>query len=137
QQRRAEGAPQHARGERFDAPRREAEAPIRETDPVRRERAQLLRDFERTTLSPANFCVLKGIKPAALEEQLALARQEARERMSPPPRRDERAPREGGRRDAAVAGQGASPKADAPAEAPAPEAPAAPAADGGNEAPQA
>jgi sRNA-binding protein len=43
----------------------------------RRERADLLRDFERTTLSPANFCALKGIAPEALEGLIAQARREA------------------------------------------------------------
>ncbi len=46
-------------------------------DPERRQRASLLRDFERTTLTPANFCALKGLNVAKLDEQLALARKEA------------------------------------------------------------
>ena len=50
----------------------------------RRQRAALLRDFETTTLTLANFCALKGIAPEALEGQLAIARQEALER---PPQR--------------------------------------------------
>ncbi|MDP1045474.1 ProQ/FINO family protein, partial [Klebsiella pneumoniae] len=32
----------------------------------RRNRAQLLWDFERTTLTEANFCVLKGVVPEEL-----------------------------------------------------------------------
>lgn len=60
-------------------------------DDQRRERAALLRDFERTTLTPANFCALKGIAPEALEPLLAQAREEAqafaeqRARSGPPP----------------------------------------------------
>lgn len=59
---------------------------------ARRERAQLLRDFERSPLTPANFCALKGLTPEALEAQLKLAREEAAARPPLPPqgRRDER-----------------------------------------------
>lgn len=41
-------------------------------------RATLLRDFERTTLTPANFCALKGVAVEELEGLLAIARDEAR-----------------------------------------------------------
>jgi sRNA-binding protein len=58
----------------------------------RRYRAGLLRDFERTTLTPANFCALKGIPPETLDALLATARREAAERPAP-----DRAP--GGRHD--------------------------------------
>lgn len=43
----------------------------------RQQRQRLLRDFERTTLTPANFCALKGLTPEGLEETLAQARVEA------------------------------------------------------------
>jgi ProP effector len=43
----------------------------------RRERAQLLRAFEASPLSPANFAALKGLSPAQLEQQLQQARREA------------------------------------------------------------
>ncbi len=43
----------------------------------RRNRAGLLRDYERTTLTRANFCVLKGVAEADLDGLLALAREEA------------------------------------------------------------
>jgi ProP effector len=43
----------------------------------RRERARLLRDFETTRLTRANFCALKGIAEPELEGRLAIARQEA------------------------------------------------------------
>ena len=49
----------------------------------RQSRLTLLRDFERTTLTMANFCVLKGLKPEALTPLLAQARTEAAE--APPP----------------------------------------------------
>jgi len=45
-------------------------------------RATLLRDFERTTLTPANFCALKGLPLEELEPLLARARQEASEAPS-------------------------------------------------------
>jgi sRNA-binding protein len=72
------------------------EARRAEEEQARRERAQLLRDFERTTLTPANFCALKGIAPEELENVLALARQEAAERPQLP-RHDDRRPPRGGR----------------------------------------
>lgn len=53
--------------------RREAE------EAGRRERAQLLRAFETTTLTKENFCALKGLAPEALEAQLAQAREEAQQ----------------------------------------------------------
>jgi sRNA-binding protein len=43
----------------------------------RRNRATLLRDFERTTLTPANFSALKGITLEELDRYLAHARAEA------------------------------------------------------------
>lgn len=60
----------------------------------RQERAQLLRDFSRTTLTPANFCALKGLSQEQLDAQLALAREEAAQQ----PPRDDRPPRGGDRR---------------------------------------
>ena len=45
-------------------------------------RAGLLRDFERTTLTSANFCVLKGVASDDLDGLLAIAR---RERDEAPP----------------------------------------------------
>ncbi len=50
----------------------------------RRQRASLLRDFERTTLTEANFCALKGMAVEALREQLAQARREASEHAAAP-----------------------------------------------------
>lgn len=55
-----------------------------------RQRAQLLRDFETTRLTAANFCALKGIDPAALDGLLAQAREEARLQPERAPQRHER-----------------------------------------------
>lgn len=52
----------------------------------RRERFALLRDFEGTKLTTANFCALKGIAPDALDGLLAQARAEAAEEASRPRR---------------------------------------------------
>lgn len=77
----------------------------------RRERAALLRGFETTKLTVANFCALKGIAPEQLDAVLAQARAEAAEDAARPrparpdhrggPRGDQRGERraEGGRRD--------------------------------------
>ena len=68
----------------------------------RRNRAGLLRDFERTTLTPTNFAALKGLTVEAMEEVLARARQEATEAPAPRPGhgpQDGRAHGRGGRPD--------------------------------------
>ncbi|MCE4538787.1 ProQ/FinO family protein [Pelomonas sp. P7] len=89
----------------------------------RRNRAQLLWDFERTTLTEANFCVLKGLTPAELPGLLEIARKERAEAPPAPPRQD----RDGGRRDDRRPGGGRpqdrgerrpGPRADARREAP-------------------
>lgn len=54
-------------------------------DQQRRNRATLLRDFERTTLTAPNFCALKGVDVGELDGLLALARREADERPPAPP----------------------------------------------------
>ncbi len=53
----------------------------------RRERAGLLRAFESTTLTLANFCALKSIPQDELEATLALARQDREQaaKAAPPP----------------------------------------------------
>lgn len=51
----------------------------------RRNRATLLHDFQSTTLTPANFCALKGIALEELDGFLATARREAQERASQAP----------------------------------------------------
>ena len=72
-------------GTRFEArhdaarPRQQPEAQEHTAlpeDPARRERALLLRTYEASSLTKANFCVLKRITEAELDDQLALARQE-------------------------------------------------------------
>lgn len=71
-------------------PRREPAAPQAQVqDPARRERAALLRDFETTRLSTANFCALKRLTPDQLEAQLTQARAERAERsvLEPTPLR--------------------------------------------------
>jgi sRNA-binding protein len=59
---------------------------------ARRARAQLLRNFERTTLTAANFAALKGMTPETLQAQLELARREATERPPRPHPRDPSGP---------------------------------------------
>ena len=50
----------------------------------RHNRAGLLRDFERTTLTLPNFCALKGVAESELDGLLAIAREEAAQApMSP------------------------------------------------------
>ncbi len=51
----------------------------------RRNRSTLLRDFERTTLTRANFCALKGVADADLDALLDIARGEADERRRSAP----------------------------------------------------
>jgi hypothetical protein len=51
----------------------------------RRNRAGLLHDYERTTLTRANFCALKGVAVEELDGLLAIAREEAAQQ---PPQRE-------------------------------------------------
>lgn len=64
----------------------------------RHNRATLLRDFETTKLTTANFCALKGLPVDALDGLLAQARAEALEEAQRP-RRPEQGHRDGPRRD--------------------------------------
>ncbi len=57
-----------------------------ELEQQRRNRARLLRDFEATTLTLPNFCVLKGLAPDELPPLLEQARAEAQAEAPPPPR---------------------------------------------------
>jgi len=76
-----------------------------EQQQARLARAALLRDFQRTTLTLANFCALKSMTPEVLNPLLEQARKEAAEAPPVParafddrhPRRDEARP--GGRPD--------------------------------------
>jgi len=62
---------------------------------ARQARASLLRDFQRTTLTLANFCALKGMTAEELNPVLDQARQEAA--VAPPQRlHDDRRPGGGG-----------------------------------------
>jgi len=53
---------------------------------ARRERAALLRAYESSTLTKANFCVLKRVSEADLDSALAQARQERGEPIPRPGR---------------------------------------------------
>ena len=59
------------------------QARVEQAQEGQRMRAALLHDFEHTTLTPANFCALKGIAPPLLDALLTTARQEAREQAPP------------------------------------------------------
>ena len=110
QERRAkEAEAERANRDKARAEERAAQAQAREEQELqehkRRNRAQLLRDFEKTTLTRANFCVLKGLPEADLDRVLEIARKEAAEWVAsrpatPPamPPQDRRPParREGG-----------------------------------------
>ena len=88
---------EHRDGARQELARRRASRQEREALEAgqRRNRATLLRDFERTTLTAANFCALKGIDVDALDGLLAQARAEAAAPAGAmaDPRRDPRPPR--------------------------------------------
>jgi len=59
----------------------------------RRQRAELLRAFESSSLSAANFCALKGVAVEELPGLLEVARREAVERaQAAPPQRHDRPP---------------------------------------------
>lgn len=59
----------------------------------RHNRAGLLHDWERTTLTRANFCALKQVADEELDGLLEIARREAAERPPQPPRMERREPR--------------------------------------------
>ena len=59
-------------------PRAENPAAALPADPAQRERALLLRSFEASTISKANFCALKRISEADLDAALLQARTERR-----------------------------------------------------------
>lgn len=83
--RQAQPDPQRqAQREAERAARREAERAERRAAAVaeRNYRAGLLRDFETTTLTRENFCALKGVDPARLDEMLAVAQQERDQRRA-------------------------------------------------------
>jgi hypothetical protein len=65
------------------AQQRPEAAEARIEDPERRQRARLLREWESTSLTRANFCVLRGVPEAQFDALLAQARAEAGERTPP------------------------------------------------------
>lgn len=98
---RSPGRPPHERPTRetpvAETPPRDASAapqvaPPAADDSARRERALLLRAFETSTLSRANFCVLKRIDPATLDALLEQARSEAAPALPGAPRDGARPP---------------------------------------------
>ena len=68
------------RRERHEERRAQEQAERAQAHAQRNFRAGLLRDFESTTLTRENFCVLKGVDPQQLDELLATARREREER---------------------------------------------------------
>jgi ProP effector len=85
----------------------------------RHNRAGLLRDYERTTLTLPNFCALKGVTPEELPGLLEIARAEALQAPAEAPRRPERPRRDqrdqrgrpdGGRRPAPRSGEARPPR---------------------------
>ena len=91
-----EVSPEHRQAAMTELARRRAlhQARIEQAQEGRRMRAALLHDFKHTTLTPANFCALKGIAPQLLDALLATARQEAREQALPIARRADGKPRD-------------------------------------------
>ena len=76
----------------------------------RRNRAQLLWDFERTTLTEANFCVLKGVVAEELPGLLEIARKERAEAPPEPPREQFREARRDDRRPGGGRPEGRGPR---------------------------
>lgn len=69
------------RRERHDERRAQEQAERAQAHAQRNFRAGLLRDFEGTTLTRENFCVLKGVDPQQLDPLLDTARREREERQ--------------------------------------------------------
>lgn len=87
-----QGRPPRPEHDRPHAEQRRPPPPPREAEPAlppgpdaeaRRSRALLLRAYETSTISRANFCALKGLTDAALEAQLQQARAERGEHAAP------------------------------------------------------
>ena len=92
---------EHRRAAQEELGRRRAlqQTKFRQVEDARGQRAALLHDFETTTLTPANFCALKGVAPQALDALLATARREAAERPQHAPHPSRRAPPHAPRND--------------------------------------
>ena len=67
---------------------------------AQRQRFELLRAFETTTLTRANFCALKGLAEDRLDGLLTLAREEAKARAARPRAQEGGRPGSGDRRGA-------------------------------------
>ena len=82
-------ADEHRQAAREELARRRARHEERRAleEQQRRNRAGLLRDYERTTLTRANFCALKQIDEVELDRVLAIAREEAVQSRAAPPDR--------------------------------------------------
>jgi ProP effector len=78
---------EHRQAARDELARRRALSESREAllEAQRRNRAELLRAFEGSSLSTANFCALKGVAVDELDGLLELARREADARARQPP----------------------------------------------------
>ncbi len=108
------------------ARRRENQQSRRELEEQqRRNRAGLLHDFERTTLTRANFCVLKGVADEELDGLLVIAREEATQVRGPAPHEPHH--RSGDARGQEARGQDsrgpAGPRRDGPPRRPGPPTP--------------
>ena len=99
-------------------------------DQARRDRTALLRAFETSTLTRANFCALKGLAEAELEAQLGQARAEALQRAQEPRPEPRFEARRGPGPGHGPRGDHAGPRHDVPAPAggrgPRPDAPRGP-----------
>lgn len=85
-------ADEHRQAARDELGRRRANHEARRDleEQQRRNRAGLLHDFERTTLTRANFCALKQVDEAELDGLLEIARQEAAQYRGAEPQRPRR-----------------------------------------------
>jgi ProP effector len=85
-----------ARPPREAMPAQETKQPVFDSaeNEARRSRATLLRSYETTTLTRANFCALKGMAEADLQTQLDQARQEREQRPPQAPRPEHRPARD-------------------------------------------
>lgn len=70
----------HDRGRTSSAPSSSADNTPLSTDPAQRERQILLRAFEKSPLSKANFSALRMMSESSLDEQLTIARKERGDR---------------------------------------------------------
>jgi ProP effector len=86
EQERAHHLQREAERRREEEHQRAAQAENETEGAARRDRFALLRAFEGSTLTKANFCALKRMREAELDAVLAQARQERDQRPTKPPR---------------------------------------------------